>query len=463
MQKQIEPTLVSVRGALVGETVRFRVISVYRLSQALHTVRVSVFGRIPHLIRPQRDNQPWRSSVEPDLLPAGHKESAFLTEFSCPHFDRRNDAESCSQCNVPHLHYSRQIIEKSRLLRSALKGSVDPLILSNLHVEAKSEKITRFAKKFTVSCFSLPGQPLQWGQSNAGQTSTIATPDCVKLTKASRAILVRMSQLGTSFLKKVQINSSINKEGMEEVLLTFYSERNSSLFSEIANRLVSEFSNLKGVVLNVDKKDPITLAGDSFITEYIDILDREIKVFSNSSNIDSSLLSTLIESVSDEGEKYLFGKDDSFKQIVQNYMITLSNDDLEIREDDKDIEGIALDYTDNSINEAPPGKTKPSLGGTCVISYPENEEKKGVTSKKFRHWLVNVLRPERVVIVTKEWDQLRKDIGHLKLFGYTLVKIRAIDSSPGNMDAITVLVVLEKKSAMEYEPLKPGQLVDNIN
>jgi len=101
--------------------------------------------------------------------------------------------------------------------------------------------------------------------------------------------------------------------------------------------------------------------------------------------------------------------------------------------------------------------------GTAVLSFPKNEKSnkpgvKGVTSKPFRHWLGNVLRPSRIVMVTEDYDGLRKDIGHMKLVGYELRRIKAFDTTPGRMDKIVTVVMMERKP--KYKPLVEGQIIE---
>ena len=121
---------------------------------------------------------------------------------------------------------------------------------------------------------------------------------------------------------------------------------------------------------------------------------------------------------------------------------------------------LAVDEVDQpvKVRDLPAG-----FQGTAVLSFPKNEksdkpEIKGVTSKVFRHWLGNVLRPKRIVVVTEEFDGLRKDIGHMKLLGYEMRRIKAFDTMPGRMDKILTVVMMERKP--KYKPLEPDQIIE---
>ena len=483
IQKKILPTKLRVRGALVGETVQFRVVSVYAdrsKGSSDHIVSAVIFGRKEYLIRPRLDGQPWRSTVnDPSLLPIGHSESPYLVEATCPHFDRRDDAASCSGCNVPHMHYSRQLIEKSRLLNASLSGAiVDPQI----RVEPK--KTLGFTNRFEFFPFSIRplGEPV-WGQSSFQPTlpgeranaHMVETLGCTKVSKSVRAILTRMSALvsveqnllvyepriNQGVLKSVVFNSVKTKAGKEEVLLTFYTQngQKDEFLKKIAERLVEEFSTvLMGVCAGKS-----LLVGTSHVSQYIESIDCELLVNAESASVETHIAEIFLpEIITHTNKIFVFGEIGQIAPQVagiethngqQVWLEAMQNGPILKAE----ITGV---QTTNAVVHQNDMKVDKTHQTTAVIAYPPNPTRKadikGVTSKEFRHWLGGVFRPDRIVIITNEWDGLRKDIGHLKLMGYETTKVEAVDSEPGNMKGISVLTIMEKKKS--YEPLKPEQI-----
>lgn len=535
IQKQIEPTRLVVRGALPGETVRVRVVSVFaKGGSAIHTVRLNVFGRREYLIRPRTDNEPWRSTIEPELLPAGHKESDHYQFFDCPHFSRRHDEEACRGCSVPHLNYTRQVIEKSKLLRESLRGAVDDHILAGLTVEPRSQ-ITHFSDKSEIFAFSK--RPLEvpvWGQLSyqnplPGERRNkhfVPTPECRILQKPAKAILNRMSELVAlahsespglfsvhdeilerGYLRSVIIQTAKNREGEHQALLSFVTARAPSrnfqekLTSDIAERLMQEFPILKGVLLVearpstnrddeflADRKKMHVISGQGSIPTYIESVDREIYIGPSSKNFDkevsNKLISTLTEAVgSDDGRLIeLFGNDGSITGVLREIspeVKSLSEREIALMLN----EGIAPDVLQgtpmvpaieapldpvplvrnesNSVTSVPSEDIR-ETAPTVVISFPTNNnakpDVKGVTSKDFRHWLGNVVKPRRIVLMTDKFDGLRKDIGHMRMLGYELKSIRAIDAQPGRMDKIASIVVMDKKP--QYEKVIQDPLIE---
>jgi tRNA/tmRNA/rRNA uracil-C5-methylase (TrmA/RlmC/RlmD family) len=535
MQKQIEPTHLVVRGALPGETVRFRVVSVYsKGGSAVHTVNMNLFGRREHLIRPQQDNQPWRSTIETELLPSDHKESSNFSPFNCPHFDRRHDEQSCSKCTVPHLNYTRQLIDKTKLLRNSLAGAVDDHFLNKLEIEAKSQ-ISHFSTKHEIFAFSK--RPLQtpvWGQLShqaplPGEPRTkyfIPTPECRLLPKSARAVFNRLEELvaiahesnpeefsvyneviNRGFMRSVILQSAKNRNEESQVLLTLVTAREttgkmrSEWTSKVVDRLMTEFPKLlKGVVLveaRVDGKrddeffsNRQVLAGDGFISQYIEAADREVQVNPTSPGWGGEIGNKITQELnacirSDERILELFSGDRSLTGILKQLSTDVTslgavNEDGLLRIG-ADVVGIE-ENVGNQLMVAEGGSSSISIQGadevgqpvkvrdlpagfkgTAVLSFPKNEksdkpEIKGVTSKVFRHWLGNVLRPNRIVIVTEEFDGLRKDIGHMKLLGYEMRRIKAFDTMPGRMDKILTVVMMERKP--KYKPLERDQIIE---
>jgi tRNA/tmRNA/rRNA uracil-C5-methylase (TrmA/RlmC/RlmD family) len=347
IQKQIEPTTVVVRGALPGETVRVRVISVYsRGGSAIHTVRVNLFGRREHIIRPRIDSEPWRSSIEPELLPPGHEESRDYEPFDCPHFDRRHDEQACRGCSVPHLNYKRQITEKTKLLRESLRGAVDDELLAELKVEPRSA-IKRFADKVEVFAFS--HRPLKspvWGQLSykdplPGERRNkffVETPECRIMSKSAQAIIRRLGEivaanheespglfsvyderLNRGYLRSTIVQSTRDREGRLQVLLSLVTAVEPSprfrevIRGQVADRLIAEFPGiLKGVNLleariDTDRdheffNDPLkveVLAGEGRIATYIESVDREIWVGPETSLPDTEVANKLFSNISE--------------------------------------------------------------------------------------------------------------------------------------------------------------------
>lgn len=488
-QKQIAPTRLLVRGALPGETVQVRVVSVFSEGgSAVHTVRAVLFGRRERLIRPRIDSEPWRSSLEPELLPTGFQESNDLCSFACPHFDRRHDELSCSGCTVPHLHYSRQITEKTRLLRSSLAGAVD----AQITVEPRSQ-ITRYSEKFEVIAFAnRPLEQPRWGQASFNKplpgerANFVETPGCLKISKSAQTVLNRLSDLvavahaeepesfsvfdqilGKGYLRSAIFQSVRNAAGEIELLLTLVTAREcpssvaGAFKAKLADRLVAEFPLLKGVVLMEARpsgdrdrefilESPKVLAGQSYIETIV--ADRRIQLGSKTQFWDSELARKIVpEIVAATGNgpvAEFFPSDGSLTKLLRETGVAVTSGQLLLEDAGK------AEAEISASNEA-------KVIQTAVISFPNEQSKamiKGVTPKQFRHWLGNVLKPNRIVMVTDRWDGLRKDIGHMKLLGYELRKIRAFDSQPGNMDGIVVLVVMEKKGS--YDPLRPEQLIE---
>lgn len=344
MQKQIEPTKLVVRGALPGETVRVRVISVSsKGGSAVHTVKLNVFGRREHIIRPRLDHEPWRSTIEPELLPPGHEESPDYQPFDCPHFSRRHDEEACRGCSVPHLNYTRQMIEKTKLLRQSLRGAVEDDIMSALTIEPRSS-IKRFSDKIEV--FAFANRPMEtpvWGQLSyenplPGERRNkhfIPTPNCRLMTKSAQAVLNRLSDLvaiahsespglfsvydeviDRGYLRSAVIQSTKNRDGNHQVLLSLVTATEPSrnfkekLKTLVVDRLMQEFPLLKGVVLIEARpsrhrdfeffNDPSKvqlLAGQSCIPNYIEAIDREILVGPSSTIFDTEVSGKLISAI----------------------------------------------------------------------------------------------------------------------------------------------------------------------
>jgi len=543
MQKQIEPTVLTVRGALPGETVRFRVVSVFaKGGSAIHTVRVNLFGRREHLIRPQQDNQPWRSTIEPELLPPGHEESSNYCAFSCPHFDRRHDEQSCSKCTVPHLQYTRQLIDKTKLIRESLSGAVDNDFLANLEISPRSQ-LTHFSSKHEIFAFSK--RPLQvpvWGQLShqdplPGEPRTkyfIATPECKLMPKSSRAILGRLEQLVSAahetnpdefsvydevvnrgYLRSVVFQTARNRDNEQKVLLTIVTGREvtgkfrSVWQKEVVERLMTEYSNiLEGVVLvqaRIDTKrddeffaNQQIMAGNNFVHQYVESMDQEVKITPGSPEWGGEIIAKVAQELNacigtrkDEKILELFSGDNSMTPVLRQLSSNVTSiggidEDGLLRLTDGLVECgekglIANGVKDDSLvirsessavsilgaeEVAPPEKVRKmpaAFQGTAVLSFPKNEksnkqEVKGVTSKPFRHWLGNVLRPSRIVIVTEAFDGLRKDIGHMKLLGYEVRRINAFDIMPGRMDKVVTVVIMERKP--QYKPLDQDQIIE---
>ena len=501
MQKQIEPSQVTVRGALPGETVRVRVVSVFSIGgSAIHTVRLVVFGRREHLIRPRTDNESWRSSIEDSLLPPGHEESRDYEPFGCPHFDRRHDEEACRGCSVPHLNYTRQVAEKTKLLKQSLLGAVDDSILSNLQVEPRTQ-ITRFANKFEIFAFSkrplgIPvwGQ-LSWKDPLPGERRDkhfVATPECRLISKSATVVLNRMAKLiealheehGSMFavhnevinrgsLRSAVVQTCKDKNDANQVLLSIVTACETSqefrkiLQSQVADRLMAEFPLLKGV--NLIEPDGgagaqiISLAGTSTITEYIPSVDLEIPIGPNSPKIDfevkSKLFSALANTLGD------VRSNDRIMEILGPYESPvsklLSDVSVSVHSLSESHIQTTLEQGTNQLQLLPIPSPAEVSDKVAVITFPQNSGKaqiKGVTSKEFRHWLGNVVKPKRIVIITDRFDGLRKDIGHMKLLGYEIRSIKAVDSQPGVMDKIATIVVLQQKPT--YQELSKEQLIE---
>jgi tRNA/tmRNA/rRNA uracil-C5-methylase (TrmA/RlmC/RlmD family) len=522
MQRQISPTKLLVRGALPGETVRVRVVLVFtKGGSAFHEVRLNVFGRREHLVRPRKDTEPWRSTIEPELLPPGHEECRDLEPFDCPHFDRRHDENACRGCSVPHLNYTRQIIEKTRLLRDSLKGAVDDGVLSSLLVEPRSN-IKRFAEKVEVFAFSRrPLETPQWGQLThkdplPGERRNkyfIETPKCRIMSKSAQAVLSRLSQLvavqhaespslfsvydeviNRGYLKSAIIQSCRNRNGEVEVLLSIVTAIEPSprfrqaIKENIADRLTSEFPLLKGVLL-VESKPSLRpsdetghvelLAGEPTIKTYIESAGREISLGPHSrmhdTEVSEKLIANLCEMIESETSPILelYSGDGSMTGILREIssdVRSLSDNDLKLllNEGVNPSSSTPILLPPNEPLDRPPIVRAVEEAShapnemTAVVSFPPSDagkaEIKGVTPKEFRHWLGNLVRPKRIVIMTDKFDGLRKDIGHMKLLGYELKSINAFDAKPGVMDRIATIVVMEKKPT--YTPLMEGQLIE---
>ena len=538
IQKQIEPTKVVVRGALPGETVRVRVVSVFAGGgSAIHTVVLNVFGRREHLIRPRENREPWRSSVEPELLPSDHTESKYFQPFDCPHFDRRHDESACSGCSVPHFNYTRQLVLKSKMLREALQGAVDDEVLANLSVQPRSQ-ITRFSSRHEIFAFSK--RPLEapvWGQLSFKEPLPgerrdkhfVGTPECRIISKSAQTVLKRMEDLvavahsdnpelfsvrnaviNRGYLRSAIVQTSRDRDKKPQILLTIVIATKPSprfrraIKEKVADRLALEFPDLlKGVLLvgsrlNRDCDEQFfensenvqVLTGEDFITQYIPALDRDVSVGPGTTlfdqEINEQLLPELAAAVGESGPNpevlELYSGDGSVSKLLADTSASVTSmserdvkllideglEPLESEEDELRVipeAGTPLDSpplvrwenSGLSTYHASPGKVD-----VAVISFPRNDgakpEVKGVTPKKFRHWLGNVVRPNKVVICTDKSDGLRKDIGHLRLMGYELQNIKAWDGQPGTMDKIVSLVVMTKKPG--YQPLSPEQLIE---
>ena len=541
MQKQIEPTKIVVRGALPGETVRVRVVSVYsRGGSALHTVRFNVFGRQEHLVRPRLDSEPWRSTLDPDLLPAGHTESKDFRQFSCPHFDRRNDVESCRGCAVPHLHYSRQIIEKSRLLRASLSGAVDDEVLANLHVEPRSQ-ITRFSSRFEIFAFSKrPLETPEWGQlafkdplpGERRNKYYIPTPECKVMSKSAQAVVNRMAELVAvahsehpnlfsvhsevirrGFLRSAVVQTATDRDGRQQVLLNIITATEPTpqfvreLTDTVADRLMNEFPLLEGVVLThgnvstdrdgemfADSSKTRVLVGEGSITEYIPSVARDVRISPSTAlwdrEVNSKLFGELSDILATENDSILelFSGDGSITEVLREVSSNVCSltgegvmrlvdggEELVQRHPVDDHLPLLTGSADSSalsirsgvgipshVDDGAHSGVLPRSVSTAVLSFPTNDnakpEVKGVTPKAFRHWLGNVVRPRRIVIVTDKFDGLRKDIGHMKLLGYELKSIKAFDGRPGQLDKIVTVVVLQLPP--RYDQLTAGQLIE---
>lgn len=529
MQKQIEPTKLVVRGALPGETVRVRVISVFAKSGlAIHTVSLNVFGRRERLIRPRLDSEPWRSSLEPELLPAGHQESPDLIPFACPHFSRRHDDESCRGCTVPHLNYTRQIDEKTKLLKAALSGAVDssfPVV-----VEPRSQ-IDRFASKVEVFAFSKrPLETPEWGQLSfkdplPGERRNkhfIPTPECRLMSKSAKVVLNRLSELvqvahetspglfsvydeilNRGFLRSTILQSAKSKDGSTQVLLTIVTATEPSprfrelVKSEVADRLMAEFPLLKGVLLQqasvspdrdaeyfADTSKRLVLAGEERIHQFVESQQREIAIGPETNSFDPEVQSKLVESLiaaigdRDEPVVEFFSGDHSITSALRemsSHVTSLSSENVSAMLEAGIVpsqvgEPLLIPSGESGTFETPPMVVNESHRAmvsadenekVAVISYPPDNGKadiKGVTSKDFRHWLGNVVKPQKIVIITDKFDGLRKDIGHMKLLGYELLSIRAVDAQPGQMHRIATIVVMQRKP--RYQDLTQDQLIE---
>ena len=515
MQKQIESTKLVVRGALPGETVRVRVVSVFaKGGSAIHTVNLNVFGRREHLIRPRVDSEPWRSTIEPELLPAGHEESKDYQPFDCPHFDRRHDEKACRGCTVPHLNYTKQLLEKSRLLRDSLSGAVDSDVLSSLSVEPRSS-IKRFSDRIEVFAFSR--RPLEtpvWGQLThkhpvPGERRSkyyIETPKCRIISKSAQAILTRLGELvaakhsespslfsvydevlNRGYLKSAILQSARNRDGQIEILLSLKTAVESSprfrqvVKEEIADRLMTEFPLLRGVLLGdlkqVEEGKMEVLSGQATISSFIESANTEFSIGSSSmlpdTEVSHKLLAGLTQVLAENNGPIieLYSGDGSITRLLKEVspdVRSLTSKDLKLLLD----EGVSPSHSplflpiNEPLDKAPVVKSEVDIDEpndmTAVVSFPPSDigkpEVKGVTPKEFRHWLGNVARPKRIVIMTEKFDGLRKDIGHMKLMGYELRSIKAFDAQPGVMNRIATLVVMDKKPS--YSPLNQNQLIE---
>jgi hypothetical protein len=291
----------------------------------------------------------------------------------------------------------------------------------------------------------------------------------------------------------------------------------SLLKSKVADRLMADFPDqLKGVVLveaRLDaKRDPEffdnpdsvqVLVGQGELSQYIPSADREIRVLPSSPSwvgseqLMDSISQELTACIGDSQERVMeifSSKDQSVTDVLRSI-----SDRVEILGTNKVLHGpigglenvrtrligstellpkpvedkpanltqtpseaITIENADRLVPPAMAGKMPSRFDGTVVLSFPRNDEGKpeikGVTSKKFRHWLGNVVRPKRIVIVTESWDGLRKDIGHMKLLGYEIRRIKAYDTQPGRMDKLLIIVMMEMRPG--YKPLDEGQLLD---
>ena len=512
IQKQIEPTKLVVRGALPGETVRVRVVSVFsKGGSGIHTVRLLVFGRRENLIRPRKDTEPWRSSLEEDLLPPGHQESPDYEPFDCPHFDRRHDEQSCRGCSVPHLNYKRQIIEKTKLLKKSLSGALDQSILSELKVEPRSQ-IKRFSNTHEVFAFSKRplGTPV-WGQlswkdplpGERREKHFVATPECRLVSKSAQAVLKRMSELigiahesnpslfavhseilNRGYLKSAVIETSKNQNDENQLLVSIFTSPSppdkfkAILKADVADRLLAEFPLLKGVNL-ISNHEALCLSGYPTIPDFVPSVGKELFILSGQQNnqldseVKSKLMHALMESLCDlgpndrimeitshRGASYLTNLLGDVSSCVESY----SESDIQVmldgvnppRNDSLAIPSTQASEANHSLEE-----DRTNIVSAAVISFPVSAGKsdiKGVTSKEFRHWLGKVVKPHRVVILTEHFDGLRKDIGHLKLLGYEIKAIKAVDAKPGVMDKIATIVVLQRKP--RYQELVREQFIE---
>ena len=514
MQKQLEPTIVTVRGALLGETVRVRVVSVYSKSgSAIHTVRVNIFGRREVLIRPQIDNQPWRSNLEPEFLPLGHQESASLTKFTCPHFDPRHDEKSCSGCTVPHMQYTAQISAKLRLLKAALSGAVDDSFLSELFIEPRSQ-LTHFSSRHEIFAFSPRplGEPV-WGQLSAmppvpGERRDkyyIATPDCKLLPKSANNILYKMAHLiavaqgnnpglfsvyneilNRGFLRSAVIQT--NQHGDKFLLSIVTATKPSPNFQaaltiQIAEPLMAQFPGLQGVCLveariDTEKDDEMfaghyqVLAGKGEFDEHF-IGNRGesfvVRITPGSRGYNGSeILKKIAKEISlldntggEEIVEFFASRDNNAITSILKQVGGVVDGHALLGDTGDEQKLLPLTSEEDVAMGGSTGQDK-CIVRTAVLSYPKNEGKseiKGVTSKKFRHWLGGVIKPDRIVIITDKFDGLRKDIGHMKLMGYDIEKIKAFDSQPGVMDKIVVFVVLKQRNGDKYNTLDNHQLI----
>jgi hypothetical protein len=273
---------------------------------------------------------------------------------------------------------------------------------------------------------------------------------------------------------------------------------------QVADRLIAEFPDqLKGVVLVEARVDTNrdreffaaphqVLVGAGEIYNYIPSADREVRVLPGStswvgSELIDSVTQELVACIGHEKVLEIFSSQDN---SITNVLRSISPNLKSLGEDafdnggtlllnDKDYMSaeVSLQESSNLTNLSapvpaidiadrlvPPNKAAkiPHLfDGTVVLSFPHNEkgkaEIKGVTSKKFRHWLGNVVRPKRIVMVTESWDGIRKDIGHMKLVGYELRLIKAFDTQPGRMDKILIVAMMDLRPS--YQPLLDEQLI----
>jgi tRNA/tmRNA/rRNA uracil-C5-methylase (TrmA/RlmC/RlmD family) len=547
MQKQLAPTVLKVRGALPGETVRFRVASIYSTGSAVHTVRVALFGRREHLIRPQTDDKPWRSSVEPSLLPADHQESKYLVEPSlvCPHFDRRHDEHSCAGCTVPHMQYTRQLIEKTKVLKSALAGAVDVGILAELVIVPKSQ-LSHFSSKHEIHAFSqLPLEAPQWGQPSfklpfPGERRRkyyVPTPECKLIPNSANPILNRMAdlihvshaespeffsafdeRLNKGYFRSAIIQSGTSNDGIRKHLLSVVVAREPSanfvtaLKSEVTSRLMKKFpDSLIGIQLiraSMDStRDSEFIAHDSrsvtllegetdYIDQFIPTANKQLPLqIGTPSYLDGEvanhLASELVASLGSydatsdpDGVIQLFGGSGELSPVLAeltHQFKSMPADDIIGLVEGSEGTSVPLLETGSmpthglvtvgtagvQATEDQPSTPQhvrqlgPRFKGTAVVAFPQSKGKddlKGATPKVFRHWLGSKLRPKRIVYITEKFEGLRKDIGHMKLLGYEVKRVKAFDAQPGVMDKIVAFVVLERKP--KYKPLEPDQLIE---
>jgi hypothetical protein len=348
----------------------------------------------------------------------------------------------------------------------------------------------------------------------------VATPECRLMSRTAKAVLNRLSELvamahetnpglfavhdeiiNRGYLRSAILQTASDKEGKTQVLLSLVAATEPSpkfreaVKTQVADRLMTEFPLLKGVVLqeasvssdrdseffsNPSKRQ--VLAGQGHIFQYIESQDREMAIGPNSVAFDpevqSKLIDTLVTAIGGKDEPVLefFSGDNSvtglLKEVSSN-VASFSEQQIDMILQDgrmpEDVQQVLLPPGEQPVDSPPivvnrdqlTPKLQESGEAVAVISYPADigkAEIKGVTSKEFRHWIGNVVKPKKIVIMTDRSDGLRKDIGHMKLLGYELLTIRAVDAQPGRMDKIATMVVMQRKP--RYQDLMQEQLIE---